>query len=155
VEDIEMFLGLYIFNGLAPSPRVKFKFKTQQQDLVQGNDFIAGIFGSNSVRRLKHFQTFFSVQNPLILPPSRKTNTNFKVDPFLTWIWAVGVTAWSLGRTFSIDEQTIGFQGKHQDKQGITYKKEGDRFQCNALCQDGFTYSFYFQKHPAPKKYID
>jgi hypothetical protein len=155
VEEIEMFLGLYIFNGLAPSPRVEFKFKTQQQDPVQGNDFIAGMFGSNSVRRLKHFKAFFSVQNPLIQPPSRKTNPNFKVDHFLTWIRTVGMTAWSLGETFSIDEQTIGFQGKHQDKLRITYKKEGDGFQCDALCQDGFTYSFYFRNHPAPKKYID
>jgi hypothetical protein len=53
VEDIEMFLGLYIFNGLAPSPRAKQKFKTQQQDPVQGNNFIVGMFGSNSVHRLK------------------------------------------------------------------------------------------------------
>ncbi len=70
VQDIEMFLGLYIFNGLAPSPGVKFKFKTQQQDPVQDTNFIAGMFGSHSVRRLKHFKPFFSVQNPMILPLS-------------------------------------------------------------------------------------
>jgi hypothetical protein len=95
---------------------------------VQGNDFIAGMFGSNSVRRLKHCKAFFAVQNLLILPPSRRTNPNFKVDHFLNWIRTVGMTAWNLGQTFSIDEQTIGFQGKHQDKLRITYKKEGDGF---------------------------
>jgi hypothetical protein len=41
VGEIEMFRGLYIFNGLALSPRVEQKFKTQQQDPVHGNDFIA------------------------------------------------------------------------------------------------------------------
>jgi hypothetical protein len=92
VEEIEMFLGLYIFNGLTPSPRVQQKFKTQKQDPVQGNDFIAGMFGSNSELRLKQFKAFFSVQNPMILPPSRKTNPNFKVDPFLSWIRTVAFT---------------------------------------------------------------
>jgi hypothetical protein len=61
-------------------------------------------------------QNFFSVQNPLILLPSHKTNPNFKVDHFLSWIWTVAMIAWTLGQTFSIDEQTIGFQGKHRGK---------------------------------------
>jgi len=37
----------------------------------------------------------------------------------------------------------------------ISYKKEGDGFQCNALCCDGYTYSFFMQNMPAPKKYLD
>jgi hypothetical protein len=155
VKEIEMFLGLYIFNGLTPSPHVELKFKSEKEDLVQGNDFIAVMFGSNDVRRLKQFKAFFSVQNPMISPPSRKTNPNFKVDAFLSWIRTVAVTAWTLGKTFSINEQTIGFQGKHKDKLQITYKKGGDGFQCGALCHDGFTYSFYFRNHPAKKKYIN
>jgi hypothetical protein len=28
VEEIEIFLGLYIFNGLTPAPRVELKFKS-------------------------------------------------------------------------------------------------------------------------------
>ena len=53
----------------------------------------------------------------------------------------------------SCDEQTIGFQGNHKDKKRITYKAEGDGFQCDALCQDGFTYQFYFRNEPAPKRW--
>jgi hypothetical protein len=49
--------------------------------------------------------------------------------------------AWILGRVFSLDEQTIGFQGHHVDKKPITYKAEGDGFQHHALCQDGWAES--------------
>ena len=59
-----------------------------------------------------------------------------------------------LAETISIDEMTIGFQGMHRDKKRITYKTEGDGFQCDALCDNGFTYQVYFRNHPAPEKYL-
>ena len=61
VAEIEMLLGLFIFNGLSPSPRIDQKFKSQWDDPVQGNDFIADLFGPNCLRRLKHFKAFFLV----------------------------------------------------------------------------------------------
>jgi hypothetical protein len=63
--------------------------------------------------------------------------------------------AWDVARSFSVDEQTIGFQGYHADKQRITYKKEGDRFLIDALCDEGYMYTFYFCNQPAPKQYLD
>jgi hypothetical protein len=51
--------------------------------------------------------------------------------------------------------QTIGFQVHHKDKLRITYIAEGDGFQCDALCHEGYTYTFYFWNQPAPKKYLD
>ena len=41
-------------------------------------------------------------------------------------------------------------QGNHKYKLRITYKKEVDRFQYEAVCADSFTYSFYFRNQPAP-----
>ena len=48
----------------------------------------------------------------------------------------------------------MGFKGQHADKRRITYKAEGDGFQCDALCDSGFTYQVYMQNHPAPAKYL-
>ena len=45
-----------------------------------------------------------------------------------------------LGQILSVDEQTIGFQSNHRDKQRITYKKEGDGFLADCICADGYTY---------------
>jgi hypothetical protein len=50
--------------------------------------------------------------------------------------------AWDVGSHVSCDEQTIGFQGWHQDKLRINYKKEGDGFQADTICESGYTYGF-------------
>jgi hypothetical protein len=51
---------------------------------------------------------------------------------------------WIPGKWLSIDEQTLGFQGRCGLKLRISYKKEGDSFQCDAVCDNGYTFSFYF-----------
>ena len=62
--------------------------------------------------------------------------------------------AWHLGHDISGDEQTIVIQGKHSDKLRITYNIEGDGFQCDALCESGFTWTFDFRNQLALKKYL-
>ena len=63
------------------------------------------------------------------------------------------MSAWRLGRNNSGDEQMIRFQGRHSDKLQITYKAEGDSFQCDALADSGFTWTFYFHNQLAPEKW--
>jgi hypothetical protein len=69
----------------------------------------------------------------------------------MNWI---GPKAVLLGYCASVDEMTIGFQGSHKDKRRITYKAEGDGFQCDVLWQEGYCYQHYFRNDPAPKKYV-
>ena len=95
------------------------------------------------------------MQDPLKQVPVKTTHPNWKMDPFLAWIQTLLISAWDMGHKLSCDEQTIGFKGNHADKQRISYKKEGDGFLADALLEDGYTDSFYFQNMPAPKKYID
>jgi hypothetical protein len=155
VKDIRQFLGLKIFHGLSPSPRVEWKFKSQREDSVNGNDFICNAFGPGAERRLKQFKAFFACQDPALAVPDRKKDPLHKVRPMVHWINFCGQRARALGRDFAIDEQSIGFQGKHVDKLRVTYKAEGDGFQADALCQDAFTYALYYRNDPAPKKYLD
>ena len=61
---------------------------------------------------------------------------------------------WVLGVCFVIDEMTIGFQGMHAGKRRITYKAEGSVFQCDALCDNGFCYQFYFHNDPSNMDYV-
>ena len=44
----------------------------------------------------------------------------------------------------------LGFQGWSRIKLCILYKKEGDGFQCDAVCDDGYTFSFYFHHGDPP-----
>jgi Transposase IS4 len=153
-NEVRQFIGLYILQGLSPSPQVKLKFRPHHEDYVNGSDLCFQVFGRKGERRHKHFKTFFAVQDPLKIVPPKVTHPNWKVDPFLAWIQDVSMAAWDLGQEFSCDEQTIGFKGNHQDKQRISYKKEGDGFLADAISEDGYTYSFYFRNMPAPKKYV-
>ena len=46
-------------------------------------------------------------------------------------------------------------QGRHVHKLRINYKKEGDGFQCEGVCADGFTFTIFFRNQLSPKKYTD
>jgi len=155
VAEIKKFIGLYILQGLSPSPQVKMKFKAQSIDAINGSDLCSSIFGENAEKRHKQFKSFFAVQNPLLPVPSKATHPNWKVDPFLAWMQTISMEAWDVGSHLSGDEQTIGFKGNHADKQRISYKKEGDGFLADAIAEDGYTYTFFFRNMPAPKKFID
>ena len=93
------------------------------------------------------------VQDPIKTPPAQKDRPTYKVDPLLKHVQLVSMRAWRLGRDISGDEQTIGFQGRHADKLRIMYKAEGDGFQGDAICDSGYTWTFYFRHQPAPQKW--
>jgi hypothetical protein len=109
-QKIRSFLGLYILQGLSPSPQIKMKFFAQAVDKINGNDMCFRAFGHNASKQHKAFKAFFTIQDPHRIIPPRATHPNFKVDPFLRWIQAVSMDAFDLGKFISIDEQTIGFK---------------------------------------------
>ena len=142
-----------MLQGLNPSPQVEMKFFNQRSDPVQGSDLCHRIFGDNANKWHKQFKAFFCLQDPVKQAPTRKDRPTYKVDSFLKHLQKASMSAWRLGRDISGDEQTIGFQGRHSDKLRITYKVEGDGFQCDALADTGFTWTFYFRNQPVPEKW--
>ena len=158
LDELMKHIGLYLFQGLSPSPQVEMKFYSQSEDPVNGNDFIKEAFGGMtgvSQRRHRHFKSFFTSVDPTIPVPDRDTHPNWKVHPFLKHILDVSQKAVFMGRDLSCDEQTIGFQGHHKDKQRITYKKEGDGFLADTICGDGYTYAFFFRHQRVTSKMQD
>ena len=155
LDEFQRHIGLYLLQALLPSLQVEMKFYSQSEDPVNGNDFVHHSFGSvawKSERRHRHFKCFFSSQNPTLTVPSRESNPNWKVHPLLKHMLEVSKEAVFLGRDLSCDEQTIGFQGNHKDKQRITYKREGDGFLADCICSDGYTYAFHFRHQDASTK---
>jgi hypothetical protein len=144
VSEVKKFIGLYIFQGLSPSPQLKMKFKLQSVDPINGSDLCSSVFGLNAEKRHKQFKSFFAVQNSLLPLPPKTTHPNWKIDPFLAWVQTISMAAWDVGSHLSGDEQTIGFKGNHADKQRINYKREGDGFLADAIAEDGYTYTFFF-----------
>ena len=59
VEELRRHVGLYVWNGLSPSPHVEMKFKSQQQDILHGSDFVYSSLDKNAERRHKYFKVCF------------------------------------------------------------------------------------------------
>ena len=152
-QDTEKHLTCYMMHGLALSPIVELKFKIHISDLVNANDFLNIFLGGNFIRRQNNFRLLFFFQDPSLTIPSWKFKPNHKLEYFLQWIIKVCTEAWQLGYKFSVDEKIIGFQGNHGDNLSIAYKSEGGGFQVYDLCNDGFTYVFYFRNEPVLNKY--
>lgn len=136
-------------------------FKSHSENNINGNDFVHRCLGPGTARQHIHFKRFFAVQDTLKRALPLSTCQNWKFDPFLNWMKSVSMKAWRLGKSVSVDDQTIGFQyrhgfqGCHANKLRSSYKSEGDGFQCDALCDSEYTYTFYFQHDPPPKKYTE
>ena len=131
------------------------KIHPQTEDPVNGNDFICYSFSGKSAtskRRHRHFKSFFTSVNPSLPVPDRSSHPKWKVHPFLKHILQVSKDAAFIGKNLSCDEQTVGFQGNHRDKQRITYKKEGGGFLADALRSDGYTFVFHYRHQPASPK---
>jgi Transposase IS4 len=126
---------------------------SQSTDPVHGSDFIMQHIGPQAPLRHAHFRAFFACVDPRKNPPARKVAPLFKVSHVIKWLNYIGKHSVRLGENLSVDEQTIGFQGRHQDKLRISYKAEGDGFQCDTICESGFTYAVYFRNEPPPTKY--
>jgi hypothetical protein len=54
------------------------------------------------------------------------------------------------GEWLSIDKQMLGFQGQSRLKLHVSYKNKGDSFRGNAICDKGYTLSFYFHHGDPP-----
>lgn len=154
-EEWEQYLYVFFYNGLCPSPSVEMKLQGEETDPVQSDAFLRKCLGPNATVRFKQWKACFACQDPKVAIPSRKTHPNFKVDEYFRHLQIIFRYAWMPGRDLSGDEQTMGFKGKHADKLRITYKKEGDGFQCDCIADDGYTFTFYFRNQPAEKKWLD
>ena len=148
-------LSLYLLHSISPTPQIELKFKSQSEDPVNGSDLCAEVFGENGSTRHKEFKAFFAAVDPIKPTPPTTSHPNWKVDPCLKHMMRVSKECICLGESISVDEQDIGFQGRHQDKQRIKYKKVGDGFLVDALCADGFTFTWYFRNQTAPKFWTD
>ena len=119
------------------------KFDLQNKNPTNGSDFCYNTFGSCARWRHKEFKAFFAVQDSVKPTPMRKSHPNWKIQVLLRHAIIVSKDAIFLGSSLSIDEETMGYKGRHPEILHINYKKEGDGFQCDALGYNGYTYTFF------------
>ena len=71
-----------------------------------------------------------------------KNDPLWKVATILDELQKNSQRCWLPGKWLAIDKQTIGFKGAHGLALYIAHKREGDGYQCDAVCEDGYTFSF-------------
>ena len=116
-------LGVYILNGLPPSPQVEMKFDSQKKNPTNGSNFCSNAFGSCARQRHKKFKAFFEFQDPVKPTTMRKSHPNWKIQVLLRHNIIVSKDAIFLGSSLSCDEDTMVCKGRHPDILLINYKK--------------------------------
>ena len=79
-EDISAMLGMYIIDGLTPSPQLTWKMQDQERQPTHGNDRIEAVIVPGWLQKHRSFRHFFATQDPMMTPPPKKQCPNFKVD---------------------------------------------------------------------------
>jgi len=151
-REIVAMLGVYIIDGLAPSPQLTQKMQPQSKQPTHGNDKVASAIGTGYQQKHRSFRHFFACQDPLMTSPPKEQCPNFKVDEFFRWLRHIWKEAWLLGEDFSMDEQTTKMQGKSEYKTRCgKFKRLGDGIQGDCIADDGYTWDFYFRNEPIDK----
>ena len=91
-------------NGIIISPRVEYKFLSQDVDPVNGNNICNRAFGCDAERRFKQFCALFVVQDPILEILSRKIALNHKMDPLLLQMIFSFDNVWDPGAFIAGDE---------------------------------------------------
>ena len=145
--------GVRFANGLTPKPQVDYWFFSKDKEPLLGSDLIStAVRRKNSAtgktikaaRRWKHFHQHFTVANYHDSPHKKqKVNLLWKVQELLDELNKQSKDMWVSGKWVAIDEQTLGSKGTSGMKLRISYKCEENGFQIDAVCDAGYTYSFY------------
>ena len=160
LAEMYKMIGVLFANGLTPKPQFDFWFCTQEEEPLFGSNMISKALARKNLatgntikasRRWKHFRRYFTMQDYRENPrEQQRKNPLWKVQRLIDELNKQAKDMWVPGIFVAIDEQTIGFQGQSGRKLRISYKREGDGFQCDAICDSGYTFSFYFRHGDPP-----
>lgn len=130
--ELKNFIGLLVRLGVCPTHDVKSWWSPPESSFC---------FGDERPQRVMTGQRFDQLRNMLHLSPLGDPSDKF--GNVLTSFRGNCEALWTLGETLSIDEMTIGCNARSALKTRIKYKREGDGYQLDALCDREYTFSFW------------
>jgi hypothetical protein len=160
LNELSKMIGVLFANGLSPKPQVESWFKSLSKQPLVGNN----LFGTELAKRnyatkttvrglqcWKHFCHYLTFSDYRKSPKEKqKKDLMWKICRLGDHLNKRCKDMWVPGKFLAIDRQTIRFQGMSGMKLQISYKHKGDGFQCDAVCDSGYTFSFWFWHGPLP-----
>lgn len=172
-EEIMAGCGLLLRAGVAPTPQMELLFRDPDSSFVFGDRRAKKVFPGmgcgGSARRFVQFRSFLHIQShspfdwkhasvnektgevELTKLDWKTAGPLKKCEPLLSYCRLNWERRWLPGMHLSLDEMTLGFKGRCAMVTRIKYKREGDGFQCDSLCEDGYCYTFWFRCDNPPR----
>ena len=141
--ELKKFLGLLIRLGVCPTHDVKSWWSSPESSFC---------FGDERPQHVMTGQRFDQLRTMLHLSPPGDTSDKF--GNVLTSFRDNCEGLWVLGETLSIDELTIGCGDRSAHMTRIKYKREGDGYQFDAVCEREYTFSFWPRWTPPPASIV-
>ena len=115
-EEIDSYLVLILDNGINMKPQMNSWFLRNYDSTIYGKNNFSKLFPRGRLR-WDELKILYCIYNPRIYPKSDSTKHYlFNVRSMLQHLQRNFELHWDPAIDFSIDEQTIGFQGRHKDK---------------------------------------
>ena len=137
-------------------PKINFCFLQTHNSTIYSNNNVSK-FIPRGRRRWDKFKRFLCMYYPSTYTKSNTAKHSlFNVCRMLQHIQRNFELYWNPARDLSINEKTIGFQGRQKDKIWIRFQNEGDGFQSYSVFDSGYMYYFIYCNDgiPESKYYI-
>ena len=142
--ELKAFIGLLLRLGVCPTHDVQTWWSDPRASFCFGDERVQGVMTGtrfSQLRRMIHLS-----------PPG---NLSDKFGSVLDDVRALCKKMWTPGKTVSIDEQTIGCQARNSGMTRIKYKREGDGYQLDAVCDGEYTFSWWPRWMAPPPDFPD
>ena len=142
--ELKAFIGLLLRLGVCPTHDVQTWWSDPRASFCFGDERVHGVMTGtrfSQLRRMLHLS-----------PPG---NPSDKFGTVLDDVRALCKQMWTPGKTASIDEQTIGCQARNSGMTRIKYKREGDGYQLDTVCDGEYTISWWARWMAPPADFSD
>ena len=144
VAEIKAGHGILVDNGIAPAPRVQYKFQDPLQS-PWGSARIKRAWPKGH-KRWQAFRSFLHISNPLKEGESKLR----KIEPLHSKIRDRCETCVEPGQKMAFDEATCGFQGRDSDTLQHKDKAEGQGWQADMCGTHGYPWTWYWRHEKVP-----
>ena len=141
VARFEEYLAVRIVLGLIRLPSYTWAWADSE---ICGNDFCKNVMSLMEFEQItRYLHCSNNTRDRARGQPGH--DPLYKVRPVLDALRENCLRGFGMGRELSMDEEDLGFQGQHPDKERITYKSAGDGFLVYSVCDAASAYTHDFR----------